>query len=239
MPMLKVWAEVFGISADSPNLEDWATEAVLAFRAEIAHTRARLDQLEVPQELTSSVFVGLRDWANPATANNQWGQTKAGISGPQFRLVLAWSAWVLRKLGEPEIEQQQFEAIQKHLAELEAMLLDTEVPPAIRSFVQRQVDDTRAALRMYPIQGMRALRKTVENSTGAFTIPSDELVEESKQANPATKSILRKSLEVLKETAEAVGHTEKIAKVFDVLMDAAPHLKELGRTVANSIGGGA
>ena len=235
---MKVWAEIFELPAYSPHIQDWAVEAVLAFRAEINHTRSQLDIHGVPQELTSSVFVGLKDWANPATADHQWGQTKANISGPQFALVLSWSVWVLQKFGEPEIEQHQFESIQKHLSELEELLKDNEIPPAIRSFVQQQVDTTRNALRMYPIQGVRALRKAVESATGAFAVPSDELVEEAKQATPATRGVIKKSLEVLKETSEAVGHAEKLFRVFDKLMDATPSLKEIGHSVMNTLGGG-
>lgn len=230
LSMHKVWADVFEIPADDPHSQDWVPEAVMAFRAELDHARKQLDRLGVPPELTSSVFVRLKDAANPAVLGQTWANYKNDVSGQDMRLVLAWSVWVLRELGEPEVEQQQFEAIHQHLSELEEMLQDPEVPPAIRDFVQRQVEDTRAALRKYPIQGIRALRKAVDATTGAYTTPDDEIIEELKQASPASRGVVRKSMEVLKETAEAVGHVEKLKTALEALTSSLPQLKAIGQT---------
>lgn len=231
LTMQKVWAEIFGIPLDTPNTHDWVIEAAMAFRAQVDYTRKQLDKLGVPADLTSAGFIRLKEVANPAVLDHPWTNHKGNVSTPEIRLVLAWSAWVLREFGEPEVEQQHFEAIQQHLSELESMLQDPEIPPAIRSFVQRQVDDTRSALRRYPIEGISALRKALDTTTGAYAVPDDQILDEVKQATPSSKEVLRKSMEVLKETAEAVGHVEKLKTAFDALNGAIPQLKEFGRTV--------
>lgn len=89
---------------------------------------------------------------------------------------------------------------------------------------------------MYPIQGVRALRKAVDTATGAFAVPDDAVVEEAKQASPATKSVLKKSLEVLKETSEAVGHVQKLKSALEALYSAVPYLKAIGQSVMDAIG---
>lgn len=239
--MRDVWAEMFDIPKDSPHIDDWTIEAVMAFRAEVDLASKQLAALDVPPNLTNSVFPRLRDVANPVVFGQQWGQHKTLLQAPECALVLSWSAWVMRKLGEPQVEQAQFLAIKQHLSELDDLLQDPEVPPAIRNFVQRQVDDIRAALRTYPIQGIRALRRAVDTTTGAFAVPDDELVEEVKQATPKAMSVLKKAGQVLKETAEATGHVGKLAEAIKALSnyasEAGPTLRALGDGIIKQISG--
>lgn len=236
--MLVVWAEIFGIPTDSPHLEDWVIEAALAFRAEVDLTSKQLDALGVPSELTTSVFPRLRNTANPVVFNNQWGSHKASLQAPECALVLSWSAWVMQRLGEAGIEQEQFAAIVAHLEELEQLLQATEMPPALHAFVQRQIDDIRSALRMYPIQGVKALRKAVDTATGAFAAPDEAVVDGYKKAGPEAKSVFKKAYDVLKQAAEATGHAEKLKNTVEAIYgSAAPHVKAIGQSVIDMING--
>ena len=236
--MRDVWAEVFDIPKGAPHLDDWVIEAAMAFRAEVDLTSKHLAALQVPPTLTSSVFPRLRDAANPVVFGTQWGNHKAALQAPECALVLAWSAWVLKQFGEDEIEQEQFAAIVAHLAELEVLLQATEMPPALHAFVQRQVDDIRAALRMYPIQGIKALKKAVDTATGAFAAPDEAVVDGYEQAGPEAKSVFKKAFEVLKQAAEATGHAEKLKNTVEAIYgSAAPHIKAIGQSVIGMISG--
>lgn len=238
-PMRVVWAEVFEIPKDSPHLDDWVIEAGLAFRAEVELASRQLAALDVPPSLTNSVFPRLRDAANPTVFNSQWSQYKASLMAPECGLVLAWSAWVMRKLGEDEIAQEQYAAIVDHLTELEQLLQATEMPPALQAYVQRQVDDIRSALRMYPIQGIKALKKAVDTAIGAFTTPDETVSKEFHSAGPEAKGVFNKSLDILKQAAEVTGHLEKLKNtavaIYGSASDAAPHIKALGQSVIQMI----
>lgn len=236
--MRDVWAEIFDIPKDSPHLDDWVIEAAMAFRTEVDLASKQLAALEVPTNLTNSVFPRLRDAANPTGFNHQWMQHKATLMAPECSLVLSWSAWVLQRFGEEEIEPEQFTAIVAHLAELERLLQATEMPPALHAFVQRQVDDIRAALRMYPIQGIKALKKAVDTATGAFAAPDEAVVDGYEQAGPEAKGVFKKALEVLKQAAEATGHAEKLKNAVEAIYgSAAPHIKAIGQSVISMISG--
>lgn len=239
-PMRAVWAEVFDIPKDAPHLDDWVIEAALAFRAEVDLASKHLAALQVPPNLTDSVFPRLRNAANPISFGNQWGTQKAALQAPECALVLSWSAWVLKQFGEDEVAQEQFAAIVAHLAELEQLLQATEMPPALHAFVQRQVDDIRAALRMYPIQGIKALKKAVDTATGAFATPDEAVVEEYKRAGPEAKGVFKKAFDVLKQAAEVAGNAEKLTSAVEAIYGsastAAPHIKAIGQSVLSALG---
>ncbi|GAA6143668.1 hypothetical protein [Hydrogenophaga sp. 5NK40-0174] len=230
--MQKVWAEVFGLPTDAPQTEDWVVEAVVAFRMELEHARQQLDNIGVPSDLTNHVFTRLKHAASPTFLTQQWAHHKSALVGIENTLVLRWCDWALRTLGEAEIEAQQFQSIKNHLAELEQLLNEPDVPPAIREFVQRQVNDIRSALRLYPIHGLRVLRKAVDTATGAFTTPDDQVVAESQTATPATKGVLRKSAEILKEAAEVTGQADKL---FTTLAKYAPALNGAMHVVVEAL----
>lgn len=239
--MRAVWAEVFDIPKDAPDLDDWVIEAALAFRAEVDLASKHLAALQVPPNLTDSVFPRLRTAANPIVFSNQWGNQKATLQAPECALVLSWSAWVLQQFGEDEIAQEQFATIVAHLAELEELLHATEMPPALYAFVQRQVDDIRAALRMYPIQGIKALKKAVDTATGAFAAPDEAVVDGYKQAGQEAKGVFKKAFDVLKQAAEVAGNAEKLKNAVEAIYGsanaAAPHIKALGQSVIGALSG--
>lgn len=126
--MHAVWADVFGIPADTPQKQDLVIEAVMGFRLELDHMRKQLDTADVPASLTQAVFGQLKDAANPAALDQSWGNYAGKVSGADCRLVLAWAGWVLREQVDLEIEPQQFMAIEEHLLELESLLEDSQVP---------------------------------------------------------------------------------------------------------------
>lgn len=236
--MNEVWAEIFEIPKGVPYREDWIIEAVVAFRAELEQAGKQLASLNVPADLTSAVFTRLRDAANPAAFKQNWQNFRGNVSAPECALALSWSAWVLQRFGEDEIEQEQFTAIVAHLAELEELLQATEMPPALHAFVQRQVDDIRAALRMYPIQGIKALKKAVDTATGAFAAPDEAVVDGYEKAGPEAKSVFKKAFEVLKQAAETTGHAEKLKSTLEAIYgSAAPHVKAIGQSVISMISG--
>lgn len=239
--MNEVWAEIFEIPKGVPRREDWIIEAVIAFRAELEQTGKQLASLNVPADLTSTVFARLRDAANPAAFNQKWQNFRGNVSAPECALALSWSAWVLQRFGEDEIEQEQFTAIVAHLAELEELLQATEMPPALHAFVQRQVDDIRAALRMYPIQGIKALKKAVDTATGAFAAPDEAVVDGYEKAGPEAKGVFKKAFDALKQAAEVAGNVEKLKSAVEAIYGsastAAPHIKAIGQSVLSALNG--
>lgn len=229
------WAAVFGVPEGHPQSEDWTMEATIAFRSEVDRTRRSLQGIGVPLAALGPVFQRLKDAANPAVFPHSWESQKKAIGTPEHALVLEWAVWALRDQEEQEVADEQFGTIGLRLGELEAELSSTEMPPALRAFIQKQVDEIREAIRLYPIIGVSILNRAVESATGAFTVPSDAVVAEVKQASPEQKKVLTKALGLLKTTAEATGHVEKLADALKAISNYAsevgPAIKAIGASL--------
>lgn len=229
------WSLTFGVPEGHPKTLDWTMDAAIAFMAEIDKTRGALEAIGVPLEAMGNVFARLRDAASPTTFPQGWESRHRDIAAPDCTAVLEWTVWALREHEEPEVSADQFGAIGVRLSELEEALATTEMPPALRAFIQKQVDEMREALRMYPIAGVSVLNKAVEVATGAFTVPSDAVAQEVKHASPQQMSVVSKALGLLKTTAEATGHVEKLAEAFKAIASYAsevgPALKAIGASI--------
>ena len=179
-----VWTAIFDIPVGHVKKEDWTMEAAMAFRAEVDHIREVLDELGVPASATASVFKRLKDVASPTTFSHSWESQKKFIVAPECGLVLEWAVWALRDHAEPEVAAEHFETIEEQLKGLEEALATTEMSPALRAFIQAQVDEIREAMRLYPVVGIRALDKAVEAATGAFAVQRRAIAEDINQKSP-------------------------------------------------------
>ena len=160
-PMTQTWSEVFGLEGNSPTLEDDVTACLVGLRSQIDFTRLRLTAVGVSPDLTSPGFERMKDTASPAKLHQSWNGLRGNIQAPECRHAFTWASWVLREDVEDEISSESMTELLAELQSLEAALVDTEMSPYLRDFIQRQVDAIRSALRNYGVQGVRPLREAM------------------------------------------------------------------------------
>lgn len=211
-PLTSVWAEVFGLEASSPTLEDDATACVLALRNQIELARLQLAAEGVPAELTSPGFDRLKDVALPGRMHTSWHGVRGNLLAPECRHAFMWAAWVLRANDEDELPPEGTTELRAEIAALESALQDVEMSPYLRDFVQRQLDTIRAALRDCRVQGARPLREALRKVVGDITVEGTQLQQADAAAPAEAKALLARAAGLIEKTAKVCDSVDKIGK---------------------------
>lgn len=210
--MTQTWAEVFDLDTTGPALEDEVTACVVALRGQIDFARLRLSERDVPSDLTNPGFDRLKAAASPGHLHQSWNSLRGNIQPPECRQAFTWSAWVLRDEDENEMPREGRDQLRAELASLETALCNAEMSPYLRDFIQRQVAEIRAALRIYDVQGVRPLQHAMRKVIGDMNVEGSRLIAENEVASDSGKGVLAKTAEVINKTAEICDSVDKIKK---------------------------
>jgi hypothetical protein len=211
--MVKTWADVFGIDKANSHCEDDVTACVMALRAEIVVARQQLEAHGVPTQLTSPGFERLHNVAAPGQLHSAWNSHRGNIQPPECRKVFEWAAWALRDEDEPDMPVEDMKELVTELDSLEAALRDTDVPPYLRDFIQRQVEAIRSALRVYGVQGARPLQDALQKVAGAYKTQEKALSQAFEAAPKEAKGLFAKTGEIVEKTAKVCDSLDKIGKL--------------------------
>jgi hypothetical protein len=211
-PMLNVWAQVFELPNDDPQLEDAVVQCLQATRAEIDLLRARLQSMGAPDELMQPGLARLRSFASPAQIHTQWGGFREEAAKPENRLVFMWASWVLRDEDEEEMAEEQLSALKDELRALEASVKSTEMTPYLRSFIQRQIDAIKTALRLYPVRGVKPIEEAARVVVGSCNLEAQVLAKEFANASEPAKTVFTRAGQFIEKTAKVADNLDKIRK---------------------------
>ncbi len=236
--LVQTWADVFGIDKASPHCEDDVAACVMALRAEIAFARQRLDAHGVPANLTSPGFERLRNVAAPGQLHSQWHGHRGNIQPAECRKVFEWAAWALRDEDEPDMPPEDMKELQAELDSLEVAVRDTELPPFLRDFIQRQVETIRAALRVYGVQGSRPLQDALQQVAGAYKTQEKPLAQAFEAAPEKAKGLFARTGEVVEKTAKVCDNLDKMGKLGERAWTLASAVGPLVLPYANKLLGG-
>ena len=212
MAMLKVWAEVFELPADSRHLEDDVVTCLQAMRSEMELLRTKLMALNAPEDLMHPGMARFRDVASTAHINAGWNGLREAISKPENRLAFLWANWALRDQDEEEMAAEDLNDLQSELDALEQSLQGTEMSNYLRDFVQRQVDAIRTALKVYRVQGVKPIENALQQVAGAYTIEKSKVQAEYATASEPAKGILSRVTGVIEKTAKVAENLDKIKR---------------------------
>lgn len=211
LPMLKVWAEVFDLP-DGPGLEDEVVGCLQALRSEMDLLQMRLQALGVVDDLTRPGFQRLRNITSPAYINSGWHGLREEASRPENRIPFAWANWVLRDESEEDMVADDLASLKKELDDLEKSLGDTEMSPYMRGFIQRQLSAIRAALRLYPIRGVKPIEEAARQVVGTCNLEAPVLAKEFERAAAPAKGVFAKVGNFIEKTAKVADNLDKIRK---------------------------
>lgn len=235
--LVQTWADVFAIDRSSPHYEDNVTACVMALRSEIALTRIRLDEIGVPENLTSPGFQRLRDVAAPGLLHAKWHSHRNSLILPECQKTFEWAEWALRDDAEQDFPAEELSELGTELESLESALDSTEMSPFLRDFIQRQVNTIRSALRLYGVQGARPLQDALQKVAGAFVVERARVEAEHAAAPEAAKGLLAKASGVIKKTADACDNLGKIGKFGEQAWTVAGTLRSLVSPFLPELGG--
>ncbi|RRD67118.1 hypothetical protein EII19_07165 [Comamonadaceae bacterium OH2310_COT-174] len=210
--MVKLWAEVFELQPDGPHLEDDVVTCLQAMRSEMELLRSKLQVIGVDENLMHPGFARFRDISSPAYLKSPWRGLRAEATKPENRLPFAWANWVLRDESEEDMPAEDLAELRSELDSLETSLQNTEMTPYLRSFIQRQLDAIRSALKVYRVQGVKPLEEALHQVAGAYTVEKSRVEAEHARASEPTKNLFARAGAVIKKTAEVADNLDKIRK---------------------------
>lgn len=212
MPMVKRWAEVFELPTNSPTVEDDVVTCLQAMRTEMDLLKAKLQARGVSENLIYPGFVRLRNVSSTAYLNASWNGLREETSRPENRIPFMWANWVLQDENEDDMPEDDLTNLRSELDALEKSLIETDMSPYLRGFVQRQVDAIRSALKVYRIQGVKPIETALKHVAGDFTIERSRIEVENANASEPAKGILARAGSIIEKTAKVADNLDKIRK---------------------------
>ena len=139
-----VWANVFELGSGPDDKHDAVISALQAVRAEIDLTTTVLEAKGITPALYVDQFNRLRTVVSPAYFNTSWSGVIGNIQQPDTRLAIAWAAEVLPD-NESEVSAEARSALLEEVNALLASFGDADLPPAIHSFIYKQLKNIKAS----------------------------------------------------------------------------------------------
>lgn len=174
--------------------------------------QARLQALGVADDLPRPGFTRLRNITSTAYINAGWNGLREEASKPENRIPFASTNWVLRDESEEDMAPDELSSLKKELDSLEKSLRDTEMSPYMRGFIERQLSAIRAALRLYPIRGVKPIEEAARQVVGTCNIEASVLAKEFVRADAPAKGVFAQVGHFIEKTAKVADNLDKIRK---------------------------
>jgi hypothetical protein len=178
-------------------------------RLDIDAIRSQLEERNVPERLYTNALHSFVALATGQYFHTDWAGLHRGTLSEPLCLTFEWCAFLLPDTEEA-INEAEIASIATTLDELEASLEGAELPPNLARFLRKLVTRMRQATRRYYTSGARAfVAAQADVVKEIMTSPGLQNEVQVASQNPATKSLLTKSLDVLKAAAEVGGAIDK------------------------------
>lgn len=204
-----LWTKVLQVPAE--ELGRNATLYSEAMLDQIQETQDRLAELGAPPELFETAARQLNGIFKVHSLQQDWMVLRNGLSKLGGLRDIAWAAWVLREFSEPEVDIQDFEALQQKIAEAEQQLAASGLSRAMRGLLERQLRQMSAAAALYPIAGAGPLADAAKKTAAEFHFSGQELKAEIEKSE-AGRSVIKATWEAMNQALDIGEKAEKITK---------------------------
>ncbi len=216
-----LWTKVLQVPPE--ELGRNATLYSEAMLDQIQDTQDRLAELGAPPDLFATAARQLNGMFKVHSLQNDWTGHRNGLTQQGGMRDIEWAAWVLREFGEPDVDTQDFDALQEKITEAEQQLAASGVSRAMRALLERQLRQMRAAMALYPIAGAGPIADAGKKTFTEFQFSGQELKAEIE------KSVTGHS--VIKSTWEAMNQAldigEKAGKITKGLVQAGGFIADV------------
>ena len=215
-----VWANVFELGSGPEDKHDAVISTLQAIRAEIDLTTTALEAKGITPALYVDQFNRLRTVVSPAYFNASWSGLVGTINQPDTRLAIAWAAEVLPD-NESEVSIEERSALLDEVSALLATLDGADLPPAVRSFIGKQLKNIQASLRMYDVRGVKVVAEAIEQFAGAAMVARSTLKSEVANATPAARGFMARANGLVTKVVNVLELAEKVKKGSGALIEMA------------------
>jgi hypothetical protein len=204
---------------------DWGhlkvSQYILTANDQISQLEKQLSRRRVPKSAYRHAIGHARAVLSTATFSEKWNAMKPKIDDLTI-VSLEWAALVLDKV-ESQLSEDELAEMYGLIVELEQLLDDDDVPPALRAAVERHLDGARDALDTYTIGGAEKLKQSVEKSIGALHSDKEVLVAAAQSGDTVQTTILDKFGRFFNKSVAAVNAatngTTSLVKLGNSLAD--------------------
>lgn len=226
--LVKRWAQVFELPADSPTVEDDVVTCLQAMRAELDLLKAKLQARGVAEDLLRPGFTRLRNISSTAYLNSGWNGHREEAARPENRIPFMWANWVLQDENEEDMPSDELASLRSELDALDKSLDGTDMTPYLRDFAQRQIDTIRSALKVYGVRGVKPVEEALQRVVGTITFEKERVQAEQEKASEETLGILARTAQCIEKTAKVADNLDKIRKAgegaYSLAASVAPAL---------------
>lgn len=171
-----VWANVFGLSGESPTRKTVkVAQKVAALHGQLEAVRAALGRHEISSELYEPQAQVLEQAISLTNLGAPWANYVASLR-PDVMLALDWWTQTLDDEETP-LTEETLAALRQQIDDLEHTAEDAAIPEPLRQMIQRQCNEMRAALMNYQIMGAKAFTDAAERAVMEMVRHKNEMAD--------------------------------------------------------------
>ena len=207
--VLEVWVKLFAISEQNPNKKSAAVaERLSAMYRELEIVREQMQKANFSESLYESSISRVEHALSTMLLPASWNQVRQYLT-PETFVALSFCGEILPD-EEMQIGSQELSEIKAQVDELQASLVDSQLPPRLRALVQHHINLIITALAEYPISGAKALREAARTALGEI-VEVKETISENREALEISK--LGEVWKKVNQTADVALKAEKLAQL--------------------------
>ncbi|MGU2417867.1 hypothetical protein [Burkholderia cenocepacia] len=189
----------------------------------------------MPDNLLEPGATRFKNITSAALLNHPWSAVADEAVRAENFVPFQWASWVLREDAEDDLSTEDLSSLRGEIESLEQTIAETDMSPYLRSFLLRQVDAIRSALRVYRIRGVGPIGEALHKVTGAYAMQKSQVEAEYVKASDPAKGLVERTVNFIKKTAEVADNLDKIknfgqgaytlaSQVAPLLLSVGPHL---------------
>ena len=226
----RIWAKVFDIDGPIEHLEDEVVPCVQALRGEIKATKDLLLARGVIVDMLDPAFARLAQYASPGNLHQKWSSFRGNLVQPEIRLAFQWAAWAAPDAQEDALSPELIDDLSRAIDDLETAAHAVGVSPFIRELIMKAVTSLRAGLRLYGVQGLRALGDALQETTGAVVASQGHAAAEVADGGPETKTAMARLQATLNAVVKSAEGVDKVNKGIEAGKSVYRHLEQAWNT---------
>lgn len=207
------------LSLESPQKERTPFviyDKLLVLSEEIQLLRDQLSKLNLTPEIYDPHLKSIEKALSPSLIERQGTHIKQHLKPEVYTALLFCSDFLANE--EESITEEDFSAIVDLMNQLELVLQDSSLPPALATLIRRQIRVAEIAISNYSLRGARSLKDAVKFAIGDLIVEEDSLTE----AESRISTGIRNLWERMNKVADAALKTEgllqlgsRVSKVLD------------------------
>jgi hypothetical protein len=212
-------------TSDSQDSQDAISNAVGELRAEIRRVETVLKEYETPKELRDLPIQSALALTSPLHIANAWMQNRGNQLRPEVLVAWSWVAFFLPSIDD-KVTEEALHALELELAELMTAADVDGVPTELRSFIIRQADKIRKALRRYRVEGVEPLKEVISTGMGDL-IRAEPTLNSVDMSSPPSAGAFGKLGKTWNKVAKVAGEVKTVVTTYQALYKAVPSLAHL------------